>query len=62
MDKHELIKTAVTAIIAVLAKELLSWFVTTSKKLGRRQQARTAQESVDAATPAPPTKVSQSID
>ena len=40
MELHELIKTAVTAIIAVLAKEALSWFVTTSKKLARHRQAR----------------------
>ena len=43
MDKHELIKTAVTAIIAVLAKEALSWFVATGKKkLARYRQAHDA--------------------
>jgi hypothetical protein len=42
MEKHELIKTAFTAIIAVLAKEALSWLITTSKKLARHGQARAA--------------------
>jgi len=57
MDKHELIKTAVTAIIAVIAKELLSWFVTASKKLAHHGQACgprrfATEERVDSATPA----------
>jgi len=40
VDKHELIKIVVTAVVAVIAKEILSWFVTTSKKVAVRLKSK----------------------
>lgn len=47
MDKHELIKTAFTAIIAVVAKEALSWFITTTKRIALHKQTRVGSQSTE---------------
>ena len=46
MDADELIKTAVTAVIAVIAKELLAWLITTRKKLPVSQEDLAGRECV----------------